>query len=130
TPRVTRGVARARPRAVAARAAPGARASRAAPRGPLLLSRAPAELDAGVSRRALLAEHGQKQEVLDGAALARLDPVFEPVRNKIAGAIRDVGDSSGDSRRFVEHLALRCQERLGVGIRLGTRVSALRADGD
>ena len=49
---------------------------------------------------ALLAEHGQKQEILDAAALARLDPVFEPVRGKIAGAIRDLGDSSGDSRMF------------------------------
>ena len=42
---------------------------------------------------ALLAEHGQRQEVLDPGALARLDPVFAPVQGKIAGAIRDLGDS-------------------------------------
>ena len=42
----------------------------------------------------LLAEHGQRQEVLDAGQVARLDPVFEPVTAKIAGAVRDVGDSA------------------------------------
>ena len=62
---------------------------------------------------ALLAEHGQKQEVLDPNELAKLDPVFEPVKSKIAGAVRDLGDSSGDSRLFVENLARSCQDKLG-----------------
>jgi D-amino-acid dehydrogenase len=99
-------------------------------RGALYLHRDPRELDAGVRKMAILAEHGQRQEVLDAAGLARLDPVFEPVRDKIAGAIRDLGDESGDSRLFVERLARLCRERLGVAVKLGTRVSALRADGD
>jgi D-amino-acid dehydrogenase len=60
-------------------------------RGALYLYRDPAELEAGTKKMALLAEHGQKQEILDASALARLDPVFEPVKGKIAGAIRDVG---------------------------------------
>ena len=79
---------------------------------------------------ALLAEHGQKQEILDADGLARLDPVFEPVRTKIAGAIRDLGDSSGDSRLFSEALARIGRDRLGVTLRLGARVISLRADGD
>src|SRR5262249_32064414 len=62
--------------------------------------------------------------------LAKLDPVFEPARHKIAGAIRDLGDSSGDSRLFVENLARLCSERLGVTVRLGTRVTALQGGGD
>ena len=99
-------------------------------RGALYLYRDPAELEAGTKKMALLAERGQKQEILDARAVARLDPVFEPVQGKIAGAIRDVGDSSGDSRLFVENLARVCKEKLGVVVRLGVRVAALRADGD
>ena len=99
-------------------------------KGALYLYRDAAELDAGVKKMALLAEHGQKQEILDARGVAQLDPVFEPVQSKIAGAIRDVGDSSGDSRLFVENLARVCREKLGVVVKLGTRVSALRGDAD
>ncbi len=99
-------------------------------RGALYLHRDPRELEAGVKRMALLAEHGQRQEILDANALAKLDSVFEPVRGKVAGAIRDLGDSSGDSRLFVENLARRCQDTLGVTVKVGVRVTALRAESD
>ena len=99
-------------------------------RGALYLHRDPAELEAGIKKMALLAEHGQKQEILDASAVARLEPAFEPVKAKIAGAIRDLGDSSGDSRAFSEELARVCRDKHGVSVRLGTRVIALRADGD
>ncbi len=99
-------------------------------RGALYLHRDPAELEAGIKKMALLAEHGQRQEILDANALARLEPAFEPVKSKIAGAIRDLGDSSGDSRVFTEELARRAQDKHGVVVRLGTRVSALQAAGD
>ena len=98
--------------------------------GALYVHRDPRELDAGIKKMALLAEHGQRQEVLDPGALARLDPVFAPVQGKIAGAIRDLGDASGDSRLFVENLTRRCQESLGVTVKLGARVTGLRAEGD
>jgi D-amino-acid dehydrogenase len=97
-------------------------------KGALYLHRDPAELEAGVKKMALLAEHGQKQEILDASALARLEPAFEPVKDKIAGAIRDLGDSSGDSRVFVEELARVCRDKHGATIHLGTRVLGLRAD--
>jgi D-amino-acid dehydrogenase len=99
-------------------------------RGALYVYRDPAELEAGVKKMALLSEHGQKQEILDRDAVARLDPVFEPVKHKIAGAVRDLTDSSGDARVFTENLARVCREKFGATIRLGTRVTALRADGD
>src|SRR5215470_936138 len=99
-------------------------------KGALYLYRDPAELEAGIKKMALLAEHGQKQEVLDPSRVAKLDPAFEPVQAKIAGAIRDLGDSSGDSRLFVENLGRLCEERLGVTIKLGSRVTALRSGGD
>jgi D-amino-acid dehydrogenase len=98
--------------------------------GALYLYRDPAELEAGVKKMKLLAEHGQKQEILDATAVARLDPVFEPVKARIAGAIRDLGDSSGDSRLFTERLGAVCRDRLGVGVKLGSRIIALRSGGD
>jgi D-amino-acid dehydrogenase len=98
--------------------------------GALYLYRDPAELEAGVKKMALLAEHGQKQEILDANAVARLDPVFEPVKSRIAGAIRDLGDASGDSRLFTEKLGALCRDRLGVGVKLGSRIIALRSGGD
>src|SRR6185295_9065912 len=97
--------------------------------GALYAHRDPRALDAGIKKMALLAQHGQRQEVLDPGALARLDPVFAPVQGRIAGAIRDLGDSSGDSRLFVENLTRRCQESLGVTVKLGARVTGLRAEG-
>jgi D-amino-acid dehydrogenase len=99
-------------------------------KGALYLHRDPAEFEAGIKKMALLAEHGQKQEILDASAVARLEPAFEPVKGKIAGAIRDVGDSSGDSRVFVEELARISRAKHGVTVTLGTRVNALRATGD
>jgi len=99
-------------------------------KGALYLHRDPAEFEAGIKKMALLAEHGQKQEILDGEGVARLDPAFEPVKSKIAGAIRDLGDSSGDSRVFTEELARVCREKHGVTVRLGTRVTALRGEAD
>jgi D-amino-acid dehydrogenase len=99
-------------------------------KGALYLYRDPVELEAGIKKMALLAEHGQKQEVLDAAGVARLDPAFEPVRAKIAGAIRDLGDSSGDSRVFSEALARVTRDKHGLVVKLGTRVHALQADGD
>jgi D-amino-acid dehydrogenase len=99
-------------------------------RGALYLYRDSRELEAGVRKMALLAEHGQRQEVLDGGQVARLEPAFEPVRHKIAGAVRDLGDSSGDSQLFTEKLARICHEKLGVVVRPGVRVTALRAEPD
>jgi D-amino-acid dehydrogenase len=99
-------------------------------KGALYLHRDPVELEAGIKKMALLAEHGQKQEILDASALARLEPAFEPVKGKIAGAIRDLGDSSGDSRVFSEEVARVARNKHGLSVRLNTRVSALRSDGD
>lgn len=97
--------------------------------GALYVFRDPRELGLGARKMALLAEHGQRQEILDAAQVARLDPAFAPVQHKIAGAVRDVGDASGDSRLFTERLGAICQEKLGVTIRLGTQVTGLRAMG-
>jgi D-amino-acid dehydrogenase len=97
-------------------------------RGALYLYRDPALFEAGIKKMQLLGEHGQKQEVLDAAGVAKLEPAFEPVKTKIAGAIRDVGDSSGDSRIFADALARVCREKFGATFETGVRVTALRAE--
>jgi len=99
-------------------------------RGALYLFRDPLELELGVKKMRLMAEHGQRQEVLDPDAVAKLDPVFAPVRHKIAGAMLDLGDSSGDSQLFTEELARVCRDKLGVTLQTGVRVRALRAGGN
>jgi D-amino-acid dehydrogenase len=99
-------------------------------RGALYCHRDPRELEAGVARMALLAQHGQKHEVLDADGVARLEPAFAPVRQKIAGAIHDLTDSSGDSRLFAESLMRVAQQKYGATVMLGTRVLGLAASGD
>lgn len=99
-------------------------------KGALYVYRDPAELEAGAKKMALLSEHGQKQETLDANEVAKLDPVFEPVKHKIAGAIRDLTDSSGDAWLFAANLARISRQKFGVTFQLGTRITGLRADGD
>ena len=99
-------------------------------RGALYLYRDPVLFEAGITKMKLLADHGQKQEILDAAGVAKLEPAFEPVKSRIAGAIRDVGDSSGDSRVFGDQLARVCREKFGATFETGVRVTALRAERD
>ena len=99
-------------------------------RGALYCHRDPRELEAGVARMALLAEHGQTHEILDADGVARIEPAFAPVRGKIAGAIHDLTDSSGDSRVFAERLMEVAQRKYGATVTLGTRVLGLAASGD
>jgi len=95
--------------------------------GALYVYRDPVELELGAKKMALMSEHGQHQEILDADQVANLDPVFEPVKQKIAGAIHDVGDSSGDANLFTGHLARICHERFGTAIQSRTRAVALHA---
>jgi D-amino-acid dehydrogenase len=97
--------------------------------GVLYLYRDPRELEAGAKRMSLLAEHGQKQEILDADGVVRLEPALEPVKHKFAGAVYAPTDASGDAQVFSQNLARIC-ERLGVTFELGRRVRALMAEGD
>lgn len=96
--------------------------------GALYVYRDPAELELGAKKMALMSENGQRQEILDADGVARLDPVFAPVKHKIAGAIRDVGDSSGDARLFTQNLERICREKFSMGVCSGTRVVALHSE--
>jgi D-amino-acid dehydrogenase len=97
--------------------------------GILYLYRDERELELGAAKMQLLAEHGQECHVLDAAGVVAVDPVFAPVRERIAGAVYSPTDASGNSQVFAQSLAAAC-ERLGARIRLSTTVRSLRADGD
>lgn len=98
-------------------------------RGVLYLYRDQRELEAGFRKSALLREHGQDQEVLDADACVAHEPALAGARERIAGAVLDRGDSSGDCERFTGELAKRC-EAMGVRFRLGTAVHRLDCDAD
>src|SRR5207247_7088271 len=97
-------------------------------RGALYLYRDPAQFETGITKMKLLADHGQKQEILDAAGVARLEPAFEPMKHRIAGAIRDVGDSGGDSRVFGDALARMCRAKFGAKWQTDVPVTPLRPD--
>ena len=95
-------------------------------RGVLYLYRDEEELELGFRKSALLREHGQQQEILDADACVAHEPALASARGRIAGAVLDKGDSSGDCERFTNELADRCRA-LGVRFRLGTAVHRLEA---
>jgi D-amino-acid dehydrogenase len=97
-------------------------------RGVLYVYRDKRELEAGFAKSALLRAHGQEQEILDPDACVRHEPALAPARDRIAGAVLDKGDSSGDCERFTNALADRCRGR-GVRFRMGTVVRRLQTDG-
>ena len=97
--------------------------------GILYLYRDPRELELGAARMQLLAQHGQECRVLDAAAVVAIEPAFEPVREKFAGAVYSPSDASGNAQVFTRRLAEVC-ERLGVAFRLGTTIAALAAEGE
>jgi D-amino-acid dehydrogenase len=98
-------------------------------RGVLYLYRDEKELQLGFKKSALLREHGQNQEVLDPQGCVDHEPALAPVKHRIAGAVVDKTDSSGDCERFTNQLADKCRS-MGVRFRLGTAVHRLRLEGD
>jgi D-amino-acid dehydrogenase len=98
-------------------------------KGVIYLYRDGRHLEAGAANMQLLAEHGQKIEVLDAGQVVGLEPVFQPVEHKIAGAIYGLTDASGDAQLFSKNLSKVC-EALGATFHLGTRARGLIAEGD
>src|SRR5712692_1950108 len=98
-------------------------------RGALYVYRDRAKFEAGVKKMKLITDQGLEQQVLDPDGVAEADPVFEPIKDKIAGAIYGVTDGSGDSVKLANDLADRCRA-MGVKFHLGTGVKRLLAEGD
>lgn len=88
-------------------------------RGAVYLYRDEHDLQVGLQKMALLADHGQDVQRLNPEELIALDPAFEHTARVVAGAIHGVSDGSGDSEEFTAALARVCQSKLGVKFHLG-----------
>jgi len=93
-------------------------------KGAVYLYRDEHELEVGLDKMALVAEHGQPIKRLDPDDLVALDPAFKNAAEVVKGAIHGVGDGSGNSEKFTAQLARVCTEKYGV--RFETGVEALR----
>lgn len=98
-------------------------------RGILYFYRDPAALEAGVAHMQILAEDGQRIEVLDRAGVVAHEPALAASAGKIAGAILCPTDETGDCAMFTRGLAAVCRAR-GVEIRTGVTVQAIETAGD
>src|SRR5690349_12169965 len=96
--------------------------------GLLYLYRDPKRFEAGVKKMKLVQDHGQKQDVLDADGVAEAEPFLAPVKDKIAGAIYGVTDSSGDSVKFTRAVQAVC-ERMGSRFVFGRGVTKLSSTG-
>ena len=96
--------------------------------GLLYLYRDHKRFEAGVKKMKFLQDHGQKQDVLDADGVVEAEPYFAPVKDKIAGAIFGVTDSSGDSVKFSKQLQA-ASERMGAKFVVGRGATRLVAQG-
>lgn len=97
--------------------------------GCLYLYRDAAALERGALKTKILADGGQRFEVVDGKRAAEIDPIFAPVRDKIAGGIFCPTDESGDVNMFTRGLADFCRRELGVSFELGATIQGFRIAG-
>ncbi len=94
--------------------------------GLLYLYRDAKRFEAGVKKMKFLQDHGQKQDVLDPDGIVEAEPYLAPVKDKLAGAIYGVTDSSGDSVKFTRRLQAVC-ERMGSKFVVGKGVVRFKA---
>lgn len=85
-------------------------------------------LDAAARFAETLTSLGARQEILDGADCARIEPTLRGSREEIAGGVYSPDDESGDAYKFTCRLAEKCRKR-GVSFRFGVSVDSLIADG-
>ena len=96
--------------------------------GLLYLYRDAKRFEAGVKKMKFLQDRGQKQDVLDPDGIVEAEPYLAPAKDKLAGAIFGVTDSSGDSVKFTRDLQAIC-ERMGSKFVLGKGATRLVASG-
>lgn len=98
-------------------------------RGILYFYRDPASLESGVAHMQILADDGQRIDVLDRAGVLRLEPSLESAGEKIAGGIYCPTDETGDCNKFTRALAAKCEER-GAKIITGAEITGIETAGD
>jgi D-amino-acid dehydrogenase len=98
-------------------------------RGILYFYRDAASLQAGIAHMQILAQDGQRIEVLDCAQIVAQDRSLEQAAAKIAGGILCPTDETGDCAMFTRGLAEICRAR-GATLRTGVTVQAIETAGD
>lgn len=95
--------------------------------GALYLHRDPEALARAATAARIMRDQGVEVRAVDPGEAAALDPVYEPVRDRFAGALHAPGDESGDARLFTCGLAdwLAAQ---GVEFRFGHTVQRIGTD--
>lgn len=92
--------------------------------GTLKVFREKRAISASLKISEMLRDRGLEFTVLSKDETIDLEPSLSPVRGKIASSIFYSGDSIGNAREFVEHLARHCAE-LGVEFRFNETVHHL-----
>ena len=93
--------------------------------GALYLYRDAAGLAEAAAKAQILRDEGVEVRAVTPDEAAAIDPVYEPVRDRFAGALYAPGDESGDARLFTRGLADWLAAR-GVAFRLGEAVDPHR----
>ncbi len=99
-------------------------------KGAVYLYRDEHELDVGLEKMALVAEHGQAIKRLSPDELVALDPAFKNTAQVVKGAIHGVSDGSGNSEKFTAELARVARARFGVTFQTGVTAERFVAQGD
>ena len=92
--------------------------------GCLYVYRTEPSLLLGAAKMEILQENGVDLKLLSPREMAVVEPAFEIVQDKVAGAIHARTDESGDANLFTRNLAAYC-DRLGVAFRYDTNVKTL-----
>jgi D-amino-acid dehydrogenase len=99
-------------------------------KGAVYLYRDEHELEVGLDKMALVADHGQPIKRLSPDDLVALDPAFKNAAEVVTGAIHGVSDGSGNSEKFTSELARVCSERFGVKFLTGVSVLRFEEQGN
>jgi D-amino-acid dehydrogenase len=97
-------------------------------KGLLFFYRDPAHFAEGVRNMILMKDHGHAVEIIDVARCVEIEPAFEPIAPKLAGAIYCPTDGSGDCRGFTIQLA-EVAKRMGVRFEFESRIRGLEVAG-
>ncbi len=97
--------------------------------GLLYFYRTAQSMERGVANMKILRDLGQKQEILDGPGLAKLEPALEGMKDQLAGGIYCPTDSVGDARKFTQSMAEAVRTR-GGKVLCETTIERLETDGD
>jgi D-amino-acid dehydrogenase len=93
-------------------------------RGTLMVLRDRASLASAAAWAEVLGSVGVRHRVLGVDEALAIEPALTPIRSQLVGAIHNLDDEAGDSRRFCDSLA-EALRRDGVAMRLGTTVEAI-----